>query len=124
MASNAQTKLIPVLQVGGRSQDMAYAVVHELEGRLSSGCVPVFSTDGLKHYFYALTTHFGQWQTVEGKKPLWVLLHEFMYAQVIKHQRRMRTVEVEQRMLVGETPQYGQRLRQTGLSGRIKNQPA
>jgi len=50
VASDAQTKLIPVLQVGGRNQDMAYAVVHELKGRLASGSVPVFSTDGLKHY--------------------------------------------------------------------------
>jgi hypothetical protein len=28
---------------------MTYLVVHELKERLAS-CVPVFSTDGLKHY--------------------------------------------------------------------------
>jgi len=50
---------------------------------------------------------------------VWVLLKDFVYAQVIKHQRRRRTVEVERRVLVGEMTQYGQRLRQAGLSGRI-----
>lgn len=50
IASDPKTKIIPVMQVGARNQDMAYAVVHELKGRLAAGCVPVFSTDGLKHY--------------------------------------------------------------------------
>jgi IS1 family transposase/transposase-like protein len=54
-ASDVKTKLLPVLQVGGRNQEMAYSVVHDLKSRLVAGCVPVFSTDGLKHYFYALT---------------------------------------------------------------------
>ncbi len=60
LAHDATTKLVPVLQVGGRSQEMAFSVVHELKGRLAVGCVPVLSTDGLKHYFYVLTAHFGK----------------------------------------------------------------
>lgn len=60
IASDARTKLIPVMQVGGRSQVMAYGVMHELQGRLAAGCVPVFSPDGLRHYFYALRAHFGK----------------------------------------------------------------
>jgi hypothetical protein len=50
IASDVETKLIPVMQVGGRSQEVAFSVVHELKGSLMTGCVPVFSTDGLKHY--------------------------------------------------------------------------
>lgn len=57
----AKSKLIPVIQLGPRTQVMAYSVVHELKDRLKPGCVPVFSSDGLKHYFYALTAHFGEW---------------------------------------------------------------
>ena len=121
---DARTKIVPVMQVGGRTQKMAYEVVHELKGRLKAGCVPVFSTDGLKHYYYALTSHFGKWEREEGKKPVWVMLSDFLYAQVIKHQRRRRTVEVERRMLVGEEREYRRRLRAGGQSGRIKNQPA
>ena len=67
VACDVTTKIIPVIQVGGRTQEMAYHVVHELKGRLRPGCVPVFSTDGLRHYFYALTAHFGRWETAEGK---------------------------------------------------------
>lgn len=42
-----------------------------------------------------------------------------MYSQVIKHQRRRKTVEVERRVLVGQLSQYSERLRQAGLSGKI-----
>jgi len=56
----------------------------------------VFSTDGLKHYFYALTAHFGKWETVGGKKkPVWVLLSDFMHGRVVKFQRRRKLVRVE-----------------------------
>jgi IS1 family transposase/transposase-like protein len=119
IASDAKTKIIPVMQVGARNQEMAYSVVHELKGRLAVGRVPVFSTDGLKHYFYALTAHFGRWEKMDGKKHVWVLLSDFVYSQVIKHQRRRKTVEVERRVLVGEIAQYTGRLQQAGLSGRI-----
>jgi len=119
VATDVKTKLVPVLQVGGRNQEVAFSVVHELKGRLAFGCVPVFSTDGLKHYFYALTAHFGKWVSAEGKKPAWVLLKDFVYSQVIKHQRRRKTVEVERRVLVGEASSYTGRLCQAGLSGRI-----
>jgi hypothetical protein len=80
---------------------MAYRVVHELKGKLKAECVPVFSTDGLKHYYYALTAHFGSWANQGGKKPVCVLMIGLLYGQVIKHQRRPKTVEVELRMLVG-----------------------
>lgn len=119
VVSDATTKLIPVLQVGSRSQEMAYRVVHELKCRLRSGSIPVFASDGLKHYFYALTARFGQWQPGQGKKPVWVLLNQFAYAQVIKCQRRRRTVKVERRLLWGDQHTYRSRLLQAGLSGRI-----
>lgn len=117
IASDASTRLIPVMQVGGRSQTMAFSVVHELKGRLAAGCVPVFSTDVLRHYFYALTAHFGKWESADGKRPIWVLMSEFVYGQVIKHQRRRRTVEVERRMAWGDERQYQERLKTAGLSG-------
>lgn len=46
-----------------------------------SGCVPVFSTDGLRHYFYALTAHFGRREKAGGKKFVWALVGDFGYAQ-------------------------------------------
>src|SRR5262245_50742243 len=44
-----------------RTQDAAHVVVHDLRQRLAPGCLPVFTSDGLNQYFYALTAHFGQW---------------------------------------------------------------
>lgn len=83
--------------------------------------MPVFSSDGLKHYFYALTAHFGEWiQSDDQRKPSWLLLASFTYAQVINHQRRFRLVDVEQRMIWGLPTEYFSRLEAAGLSGRIK----
>ena len=102
VALDAKTKLIPVLSLSDRTQQAAYQVVHELKARLAPGCIPVFTTDGLKAYFYALTSHFGKWLTVEGKKsPLWVLLDDLIYARVVKLHRRRKLVRVERQVLCG-----------------------
>jgi transposase len=79
-ATEAKTKIIPVIQVGERSQAMAYSVLHELKSRLADGCLPIFSSDGLKHYFYAITAHFGFWHQGEGAKSPsgWSGLHYYM----------------------------------------------
>jgi hypothetical protein len=116
----AKTKIIPVPQIGARTQSMAYSVVHELKSRLQAGSVPIFSTDGLKHYYYALTAHFGEWIVRDGEKnPVWLVLSEFFYAQVIKQQRRFRLVSVEHRLLWGSAEEYRSRLKSNGLSGNI-----
>ncbi|MFZ6029540.1 MAG: hypothetical protein ACOYYS_17645 [Chloroflexota bacterium] len=120
VACEAKHKLIPVLQVGPRTQEMAYSVVHELKSRLKPGCTPVFSSDGLKHYFYALTAHFGKWlRPAEGGKPVWTILADFAYAQVIKQQRRYRLVKVVHRHVWGLAADYVTRLKAAGLSGNI-----
>ena len=117
---DAKTKLIPVIQLGPRTQTMAYAVVHELIARLKKGCVPVFSSDGLKNYYYALTAHYGEWVQVEGQnKPIWMVLPAFLYAQVIKYRHRLRIINIEQRMIWGLLDDYRSRLRAGGLSGNI-----
>jgi len=106
--------------MGVRTQDVAYSVVHELKSRLKADRVPVFSTDGLQHYYYGLTAHFGEWIVSAGeKKPVWLVLSDFLYAQVIKQQRRFRLVSVEQRLLWGSAEEYRSRLKSNGLSGNI-----
>lgn len=117
---DAKTKLIPVIQLGPRTLAMAYAVVHELITRLKAGCVPAFSSDGLRHYFSALTAHFGEWVPGEGrKKPVWMVLSDFHYAQVIKMRKRLRVVDVEQRFIWGSPVAYRSHLKAAGLSGNI-----
>jgi transposase-like protein len=63
------SKIIPVLHLGARTQDAAHTVVHELAERLVPDCIPLFTSDGLNQYFYALTAHFGQWVARVGGRP-------------------------------------------------------
>jgi IS1 family transposase len=118
--TEVKTKIIPVLQVGERNQAMAYSILHELKSRLADGCVPIFSSDGLKHYFYAITAHFGFWHQPEGaKKPIWMVWPSLLYGQVIKHHQRRKLVKVEQRVLCGEKTDFVSRLKALGLTGII-----
>ena len=135
-ACETRTKLIPVLQLGPRSQEMAYAVVHKLKARLNPGCVPVFSSVGLKHYSYALTAHFGEWVTLQGEsRPVWLILESFLYTQVItcacgtassRSERRCRQTsakvppgEWETTGDLGSPTEYRSLLQKAGLSGNI-----
>ncbi len=95
LALEKLTKIIPVLQLGARTQATAHAVVHELHGRLASGCLPVFTSDGLNLYFYALTAHFGQWVAGGGRQVRrWQVAAGLIYGQVKKRYRRRRLVGV------------------------------
>jgi hypothetical protein len=99
----ASSKLVPGMKLGPRSMDLAYAVVHDLCQMLQPGCIPIFTRDGLKLYFYALIAHFGCWQLPEGaRKPVWEIASAFLYAQLKKIHRRRRSVRVERCMWYGE----------------------
>ena len=100
---------------------MAYGVVHELRERMQEGlALPIFSSDGLRLYFYALTAHFGHWLVPDGgRKRVWQLAADFIYGQVKKLQRRRRLVKVERIMLCGSFEALAHRLKAVGLSGRL-----
>jgi hypothetical protein len=120
MIYDAKTKIAPVMQLESPTQEMAYSVAHELKSRLQAGCIPIFSSDGLKHYYCVLTAHFGEWIVCDGeKKPVWLVLSKFFYVQVIKHQRMFRLVEVEERQIWGLTEENRRILKAGGLSGNI-----
>ncbi len=68
VAVDPSTKLIPGLHLGSRTQVSAHAMIHDLRQHLASGCLPVFTSDGLNQYFYALTAHFGQWVATTGRR--------------------------------------------------------
>lgn len=120
VAMEATTKVIPVLRLGPRPLDMAMGVIHELCQRMPSGCWPIFSSDGLKLYFYALTAHVGCWVLPEGgHKPVWDIAADFLYAQVKKIHRRRRLVSVEHHVLGGDLDRVTAGLKALGLSGKI-----
>ncbi len=114
------TKLIPVLHLGSRTQDAAHGVVHDLRQRLAPGCLPVFTSDGLNLYFYALTAHFGQWVRGVGQRACqWQAAPGLIYGQVKKTYRRRKVVGVTRVMRCGTAEELRAALHKLGLSGRL-----
>jgi IS1 family transposase len=114
------SKLVAVLQLGNRTQEVAHSVIHELRQRLAPSCLPLFTSDGLNVYFYALTAHFGSW--VEGtsrRARRWQVAAGLLYGQVKKRYRRRKLVRVQPLMRWGEQEQLCSGLQLVGLSGRI-----
>ncbi len=58
LAIDPLTKFIPVLHLGPRTQLMAHLVIHSLRQLLAPGCLPLFTSNGLNVYFYALPVPF------------------------------------------------------------------
>lgn len=120
-AMEAASKVIPVMRLGLRTLEMATGVVHELCERMPSGSMPIFTNDGLKLYYYALTAHFGHWVQGEGlRKPIWEIVARFFYTQVKKIHRRRKLVNVEHLMLCGEQEEMTTGLKELALSCKIK----
>jgi IS1 family transposase len=114
------SKIIPVLHLGARSQAAAHLVVHELQTRLVPGCLPVFTSDGLNQYFYALTAHFGQWVVGVGRQArVWQVAAGLIYGQVKKRYQRRRLVRVSYLMRCGSREALHSTLQGLGLSGRL-----
>ena len=120
VALDPLTKLIPVLQLSGRTQPAAHAVVHELHQRLAPNSLPGFTSDGLNLYFYALTAHFGTWVVGLGRRAgKWQVATGLIYGQVKKSYRRRKVVRVARVMHCGTTEDLRAALKSLGLSGRL-----
>ena len=122
LAIDPLTKIIPVLQLGPRTQNVAHMVIHSLRQLLAPGCLPLFTSDGLNLYFYAITAHFGQWLEVarRGRKARqWQVEAGLIYGQVKKSYRRRKLVRVSQVMRLGTEAALKVALQGLGLSGRL-----
>jgi len=109
-----------VLHLGARSQAAAHTVVHQLHTRLVRGCLPVFTSDGLNHSFYALTAHFGQWVVDVGRRArAWQLAAGLISGQVKKRYQRRRLVRVSYLMRCGTREALCSTLQGLGLCGRL-----
>jgi transposase-like protein len=85
-------------------------------------CLPLFTSDGLNLYFYALTAHFGQW--LEGGRrgrPLrrWQVAAGLIYGQVKKSYHRRKLVGVSKVMRLGTQDALQAALQGLGFSGRL-----
>jgi transposase-like protein len=120
MAVDPLTKIIPVLYLGARNQIAAHTIVHTLHRRLASDCIPVFTSHGLRLYFYALTAHFGHWVAAVGRRARrWQLAAGLIYGQVKKTYRRRKLLHVSRVMRCGTHVELTTALKKVGLSGRL-----
>src|SRR5437763_15195002 len=122
LAIDARTKIIPALQLGPRTQHAAHLLIHSLRHLLAPDCLPLFTSDGLNLYFYALTAHFGQWLQVvrRGRKVFqWQVAAELIYGQVKKSYRRRKLVRVAHVMRLGTENALTAALQGLGFSGRL-----
>jgi len=122
LAIDPLTKILPVLELGPRTQNMAHRLIHSLRQRLAPGCLPLFTSDGLNLYFYALTAHFGHWRVVScrGRKVLrWQMATGLIYGQVKKSYRRRKLVQVTHVMRLGTEDALKAVLQGLGLSGQL-----
>ena len=114
------SKLIPVLHLDARTEAAAHHVVHTLRQQLAPDCLPIFTSDGLNLYFYALTAHFGHWVAMVGQcKRRWQVVPGLLYGQVKKTYRRRKVVSVTRRMRCGTPEALHRALTQLGFSGRL-----
>jgi IS1 family transposase/transposase-like protein len=121
VALDPLTKCIPVFQLGPRTHQMAHLLIHRLRERLAPGCLPVFTSDGLNAYFYALTAHFGQWIRGAGRcrKPQWQVEAGLLYGQVMKSYRRRQLVRVKHVMRLGTRSAFRAASQALGFSGQV-----
>jgi IS1 family transposase len=122
LAIDPRTKILPVLELGPRTQHMAHRLIHALRQSLAPGCLPLFTSDGLNLYFSALTAHFGQWLQVgrRGRKVRqWQVEAGLIYGQVKKSYRRRKLVRVTPVMRLGTEEALKASLQGLGFSGRL-----
>ena len=122
LAIDPLTKILPVLSLGPRTQHAAHLLIHSLRQMLAPGCLPLFTSDGLNVYFYALTAHFGQWLALSRRGRnvrQWQVAEGLIYGQVKKSYRRRRLIRVSQVMRLGTQDALKAALQGLGLSGRL-----
>jgi IS1 family transposase/transposase-like protein len=121
LALDAKSKVIAAVQFGPRTQPLAHALVHALVQTLAPECLPLFTSDGLDFYGYALTAHFGEWVQAAGqKKRQWQVKAELLYGQLKKTYRRRRLVKTERRIRWGALEAFRAKLQEQELS-RVLN---
>ena len=116
------SKLLPVLHLGPRTQDAAHSVIHSLRHILAPGCLPLFTSDGLNLYFYALTAHFGHWFVGCRRGRIgrqWQVAAGLIYGQVKKCYRRRKLVRVSHVMRLGIEATLKASLQGLSFSGRL-----
>jgi IS1 family transposase len=122
IAVDALTKIMPHYHVGRRYLTDAYAFVHSLTRRLAPDHVPIFSSDGLRHYFSALTSHYGVWRDpAPGKrKPTWIIDPRLLFGMLYKIKVRRKLKDLYSRIRSGTCKRWRACTMALGFSGQVQ----
>jgi IS1 family transposase len=119
LALDPQTKLMPALALGARTQQTAHTLVYALRATLAPTCIAICTTDGLRHYFYALTAHFGEWVGA-GRQRHRQVDPTLLYGQLHKRYRRRHLVRIKYQMQCGTRRTLQAALVGLGWSGKLQ----
>jgi IS1 family transposase len=121
-AVDARSKLIVEMRAGRRLIEDAYTFVHGLSKRIAGGHVPAFSSDGLRHYYSALTANYGAWQApLPGKRARrWQVDGRLLFGMLYKIKVRRKLKELYTRVRYGTRKGWQERLTALGFSGKIE----
>jgi IS1 family transposase len=116
LAIDPISKAIPSLHIGPRTKHHAFALVHDVQQRLAQNCVPAFTTDGLRAYFYAITAHFGSWtRPPRARKDHWHVNEQLQHGILIKRKQKNRKTLAITRTIQGKASDLFQKLQSVGL---------
>jgi IS1 family transposase len=103
LAIDPVTKILPSLHLGNRKNDDAMTLTHDLKLRLKSDCIPAFTTDGLRGYFYAITAHFGRWfRPPRARTDHWQVSDDLLHGQLVKQRKSRKSGFAIMRMMWGK----------------------
>jgi IS1 family transposase len=122
VALDVQTRVMIALRIGPRTQDNAHRLIHEVTERLADEGIPVFSSDGLRMYFYALTAHYGRWiPPLPGKRAWqWIVDERLLFAQLHKVKPGYRLTDLKSFIRAGTRQVYRETLQLLGYTGKVE----
>jgi len=117
----AKSRLLVAFHVGGRKMDDAQRLLHQVWQRLLPGKMPVITSDGLNHYYYAITAHYGSWEKPpRARKYHWFTDESVSYAQLRKLRQGRKVKFLYSIIRSGKRELIREVLQQLGFSGIIQ----
>jgi len=111
--------------VGRHNQAHANQLVAGIKNR-SDGHLPLFTSDALKHYDDAILEAYGLRHEFprtgargRPRKPIRIVPQDLLYAQVVKHRKRGRVVDITTRVVFGTEQAVAAKLQQSCVSHSI-----
>ena len=120
-AVTAQSKPILATHIGRRSSADTHRLLHQVWQRLAPESLPIFTSDDLNQYFYAITAHFGFWhKPPRARKYHWFPDTRLQYAQLRKRRRGWRISFLYSIIRLGSRQLIRSGLKALSLSGLVQ----